>query len=81
MDNTTAVAQFESDLNKRLDFTIKAMMEDSNWRKIFAHMSMAQIADTIARVFLATALKPGKENADNFIKAFNAMMTNKSSTS
>jgi hypothetical protein len=75
--NTTAVTQFERDLNNRLDYTINAMMGDSNWRKIFAHMSMKQIADTIARVFLSTALKPGKENADNFIKAFKAMMANK----
>ena len=68
---TTAIQKFEKEFNERMEWTIKTMMENEEWKEIFSHLSQEKIIDVIGVVFLSTAVKEGHEQA--FVNAVMAL--------
>jgi hypothetical protein len=62
-----AKAQFEQELNERIQMTVNTMTENKEWREILSHLSQEAKVKIISMVFLSTAVKEGSEQA--FVKA------------
>ena len=60
-------AQFEQELNERIQMTVNTMTENKEWREILSHLSQEAKVKIISMVFLSTAVKEGSEQA--FVKA------------
>ena len=63
----TAKANFEQELNERIQMTVNTMMENKEWREIISNLSQEAKINIISMVFLSTAVKEGSEQA--FVKA------------
>lgn len=68
---TTAIQKFEKELNERMEWTIKTMMENEEWKEILSHLSKEKMVELIGVVFLSTAVKEGHEQA--FVNAVMAL--------
>lgn len=68
---TTAIQKFEKELNERIEWTIKTMMENEEWKEILSHFSKEKMVELIGVVFLSTAVKEGHEQA--FVNAVMAL--------
>ena len=67
----TAKANFEQELNERIQMTVNTMMENKEWREILTPLSQEAKINIISMVFLSTAVEKGSEQA--FVNAVMAL--------